>query len=912
MMEKKAILVFLVLTLSLISGQEPEKIDTQKAPWRIHTLFSVECQNYFDWQTVGLMHSYRKAQQPGPITRLLSCTEDERKGYRGMELAPTFEVPSMSRHPKTGDWYPAINKPAGVVHWLKYSKEAENVDWVVILDADMIIRGPIVPWEIGAEKGKPVSAYYGYLIGCDNILAKLHTKHPEFCDKVGGLLAMHIDDLRALAPLWLSKTEEVREDRAHWPTNYTGDIYGTGWISEMYGYSFGAAEVGLRHKINDNLMIYPGYTPREGVEPILMHYGLPFNVGNWSFSKLDHHEDDIVYDCSRLFPEPPYPREITQMESDHNKRRALFLNIECINTMNEGLLLQHAAFKCPKPKWSKYLSFLKSKTFAELSRPKHLTPQSRQMMEIEIHEEVNKEPEKPPPKIEVKIHKEVVNEPEKPHPKIHTIFSTECSSYFDWQTVGLVHSFYKSGQPGNITRLLSCTDEDLKQYKGHDLAPTHYVPSMSRHPLTGDWYPAINKPAAVLHWMNHVKTDAEYIVILDADMIMRGPITPWEFNAGRSRPASTPYDYLIGCDNILAKLHTRHPEACDKVGGVIIMHVDDLRKFALQWLHKTMEVRLDRSHWSKNITGDIYESGWISEMYGYSFGAAELNLRHVISDEILIYPGYVPKPGVNYRVFHYGLEYRVGKWSFDKANWRHTDLVNKCWAKFPDPPDPSSLDQTDNNSLQRDLLSVECATTLNEALRLHHERRKCPDPNTISTPKHDRVNQDRVDETRTNAETRRASAETRTNAETRTSAESRTNADTKTDAETRTNSETRADDEIRTNAEARMAVETTTSTKFGGVDEVQAFRHDEMPKNSSQESSQVETSNGTFTSMRFWIMVLWGVSIFGFLGVMSVMLKGRKGLKKRGKGYKSKRRTTYSGFWDTNGQDRHLRNAETA
>lgn len=48
------------------------------------------------------------------------------------------------------------------MHWLKHSKEAENVDWVVILDADMIIRGPIVPWELGAEKGKPVAAYYGY------------------------------------------------------------------------------------------------------------------------------------------------------------------------------------------------------------------------------------------------------------------------------------------------------------------------------------------------------------------------------------------------------------------------------------------------------------------------------------------------------------------------------------------------------------------------------------------------------------------------------------------------------------------------------------------------------------------------------------------------------------------------------
>ena len=77
----------------------------QEAPWRIHTLFSVECQNYFDWQTVGLMNSYKKAQQPGPITRLLSCTDEEKKNYRGMNLAPTLEVPSMSRHPKTGDWY---------------------------------------------------------------------------------------------------------------------------------------------------------------------------------------------------------------------------------------------------------------------------------------------------------------------------------------------------------------------------------------------------------------------------------------------------------------------------------------------------------------------------------------------------------------------------------------------------------------------------------------------------------------------------------------------------------------------------------------------------------------------------------------------------------------------------------------
>ncbi|TQD99534.1 hypothetical protein C1H46_014870 [Malus baccata] len=119
-------------------------------------------------------------------------------------------------------------------------------------------------------------------------------------------------------------------------------------------------------------------------------------------------------------------------------------------------------------------------------------------------------------------------------------------------------------------------------------------------------------------------------------------------------------------------------------------------------------------------------------MYGYSFGAAELKLRHQISSEILIYPGYAPEPGIKYREFHYGLEFKVGNRSFDKASWRNVDVVNKCWAQFPDPPDPSTLDQTDKNKLQTDLLSLECIKTLKEALHLHHKRRNCPDPSSLS------------------------------------------------------------------------------------------------------------------------------------------------------------------------------------
>lgn len=60
-------------------------------------------------------------------------------------------------------------------------------------------------------------------------------------------------------------------------------------------------------------MIYPGYTPRIGIDPLILHYGLPFKVGNWSFSKLEHHEDGIAYDCNRLFPPPPFPREVNNI-----------------------------------------------------------------------------------------------------------------------------------------------------------------------------------------------------------------------------------------------------------------------------------------------------------------------------------------------------------------------------------------------------------------------------------------------------------------------------------------------------------------------------------------------------------------------------------------------------------------------
>lgn len=218
----------------------------------------------------------------------------------------------------------------------------------------------------------------------------------------------------------------------------------------------------------------------------------------------------------------------------------------------------------------------------------------------------------------------------------------------------------------------------------------------------------------------------------------------------------------------------------------------------------------------------------------------QLNLRHLISSEILIYPGYVPEPGIDYRVFHYGLEFKVGNWSFDKANWRNIDVVNKCWGKFPDPPDPLTLNHTSENLRQRDLLSIECATSLNEALRLHHVRRKCPDPSSLVTSNQETTN------------------------------------------------------------------EATMSRKFGKIDSSHVIRSGPVPTNETWESSVTSVparTNQTFSTFRFWMISFWIFAILGILVVMSVLFSERKVQKKRGKLYKPKRRSTYSGFMDINGHD---------
>lgn len=48
----------------------------------LHTVVPTECTMYFSWQSLGILYSHSKAGQTGPITRIISCTDEQKQTYK--------------------------------------------------------------------------------------------------------------------------------------------------------------------------------------------------------------------------------------------------------------------------------------------------------------------------------------------------------------------------------------------------------------------------------------------------------------------------------------------------------------------------------------------------------------------------------------------------------------------------------------------------------------------------------------------------------------------------------------------------------------------------------------------------------------------------------------------------------------
>lgn len=107
----------------------------------------------------------------------------------------------------------------------------EDVEYVLVLEPDMLLRRPINCLELGVRPGVVVSAPYSYLSGTSNGMAAnfIDKEAAERVEGVGGFHCFHIDDLRKVAPRWLELTKAIRKNPQHyWRIDGVGEDFDTG------------------------------------------------------------------------------------------------------------------------------------------------------------------------------------------------------------------------------------------------------------------------------------------------------------------------------------------------------------------------------------------------------------------------------------------------------------------------------------------------------------------------------------------------------------------------------------------------------------------------------------------------------------------------------------------------------------
>lgn len=247
----------------------------------------------------------------------------------------------------------------------------------------------------------------------------------------------------------------------------------------------------------------------------------------------------------------------------------------------------------------------------------------------------------------------------------HIIFSTDCSSYQDWQSELLAFSAERVGHRGPITRIASgCTMEQQeklrRRYDTHDLAGlrVHFAPK-SLNMKNNEYYKYFNKPSGLQHFLENDPRlqEDEVFALFDPDMILMQPFPAHPdalrdglrtFRAGdiRNAPVGTtdghPFGQRYGIGNVWLKFNRTYVcgedspcvtdysssdgekvAAAFSVGPPYVATRRDMLKIARSWV---------------DFCPRLYEefAGLLTEMYAYSMAAAHNRLPHFMVENWMV------------------------------------------------------------------------------------------------------------------------------------------------------------------------------------------------------------------------------------------------------------------------------------
>lgn len=262
-------------------------------------------------------------------------------------------------------------------------------------------------------------------------------------------------------------------------------------------------------------------------------------------------------------------------------------------------------------------------------------------------------------------------------PRLHIVFSTDCSSYQDWQSYLLFHSAMKVKQPGKVTRIASgCTDEQSIELKDrHDTTISskmsidfglHLTPKFETAGGENNHkaYYFYNKPFGVKHWLEYgegmgltengqMQNKDVIVIILDPDMVLLRPIgidyadksdvlvgpnhnkEDRRFKVAHGSPFSQKYGlgrqwqkfnltYITGDDSTpAAQVSQNDGRDHYPAGPPILATAQDMHKITTKWTEFLPRLREEYPH-------------LLGEMYAYCVAAAHLGLKHQMIDSLMI------------------------------------------------------------------------------------------------------------------------------------------------------------------------------------------------------------------------------------------------------------------------------------
>jgi len=271
--------------------------------------------------------------------------------------------------------------------------------------------------------------------------------------------------------------------------------------------------------------------------------------------------------------------------------------------------------------------------------------------------------------------------------KLHIIFSSGCNYFQHWQSEFLLGSALLAGQRGRITRIASgCHDKSAENVKhSHQTFPAGkndlLVPfNLLNRSVNEEFglfitpsfkgakdFPWINKPSSIKYFMEHAKDELDrlgetVVAILDPDFVFIKPLTQTgssvseviatrgqDVDPGRNiefidvvtkgRPVAQryglesgwisskfqPLEKITGNVNSASKQWSREMASMyTSVGPPMLLHVEDLVTLSHEW-EKNMRPVL------KYGGPDI-----LADMWAYSIGAADLNLKHTTLDHFMV------------------------------------------------------------------------------------------------------------------------------------------------------------------------------------------------------------------------------------------------------------------------------------